>query len=306
MKKQPLVSVIVVCYNAAEFIIETLESVKNQTYKNIELIVSDDGSKDRTADIAKAWIDENKKAFVRTEIITVDHNTGVSANYNRAVKACQGEWIKNVDGDDLITSNCIQDNLAYVENNPEASVVFSNAIIFGDLKGKRVEQGFCITENKKAFFNKDAKQQYHTLLFDNILPSQTFFVKSSLLKSHPYNERYMALEDAPMWVQLTKDGNKFYYFDSVTALYRKNESTTNNSQRFFSPIYVQSIMSFFWNEKIHMIKHENLNEAYNNNRRFLLLIDFAESVLKNKKTRCHNLLFRIGRHLIYKYAVFKM
>lgn len=305
MEKQPLVSVIVVCYNAAEYILETLESVKSQTYKNIELIVSDDGSKDRTADIAKAWIDENKQAFVRTEVITVDHNTGVSANYNRAVRACEGEWIKNVDGDDLITPNCLEDNLNFVESTPEANLVFSNAIIFADENGNRVEKGFCITDKKKSFFALDAKSQYRSLLFDNLLPSQTCFVKTSIMKEHPYNESYIALEDAPMWVQLTKDGNKAYYFDTVTAGYRKNESTTNNSQRFFSPIYVESIMNYFWNEKVYLIKQEGLEDAYNNNRRFLLLIDFAESVLKNKKNRWHNILFRIGRHIIYKYAVFR-
>lgn len=306
MEKHPLVSVIVVCYNAAEFIIDTLESVKAQTYKNIEVIVSDDGSKDGTVDIAKAWIEENKQAFVRTEIITVDHNTGVSANYNRAVRACEGEWIKNVDGDDLITPNCIQDNISFLESTPEAKIVFSNAIIFREVKGEKENLGFCITEKKKSFFTLNSKDQYKTLLYDNILPSQTCFVKSSLLKSHPYNEHYKALEDAPMWVQLTKDGNRFFYCDSVTALYRKNESTTNSSQKFYSPFYVESIMNYFWNEKIHYIKEEELNDAYNNNRRFLLLIEFAESILKNKKNSFSNLLFKAGRYIIYNFISFKL
>ena len=86
----PLVSVFVVSYNAADYICETLESIKAQTYQNIELIVSDDHSSDQTVELANEWIESNKERFVRTELITVDHNTGVSANYNRAIRACRG------------------------------------------------------------------------------------------------------------------------------------------------------------------------------------------------------------------------
>jgi alpha-1,3-rhamnosyltransferase len=306
METKPLVSVIVVCYNAADCIIETLESVKAQTYKNIELIVSDDCSKDGTSDIANKWLKDNNKSFVRTELITADYNTGVSANYNRAVKACNGVWIKNVDGDDLISENCIQENIDFVSSNEDATLVFSNAVIFCEQNGKRIELGYCITDEKKPFFELEAKEQYKQLLCDNILPSQTCFVRTDVLKSHPYNELYRALEDAPMWVTLTKYGNRAYYFDKVTASYRKNESTTNNSEKFFSPLYIVSMMQYFWNEKVQYIREEQLTEAYANNRRFLFLMELTEVLLNNRRSRFKNWLFRVLRHLIYKFARFSM
>ena len=134
-KNHPLVSVFVVTYNAGEYICETLDSIKSQTYDNIELIVSDDHSSDNTVSIVNEWVEKNKERFFRTEIMTVDHNTGVSANYNRAVRACRGEWVKNVDGDDLLTDDCIQLNINYVNEHQETKLVFSNAWIF---KGRKL------------------------------------------------------------------------------------------------------------------------------------------------------------------------
>ena len=305
MDKKPLVSVIVVCYNAAEYIVETLESVKAQTYKNLELIVSDDCSKDGTSDIVKSWFEKNGDSFVRTELVTIDHNTGVSANYNRAVRACKGEWVKNVDGDDLITENCIQENIDYITKHPEASLVFSNALIF---RGKNVRDiiGSCIPEERKCFFDLSAEDQFKSLLHITTLPSQTCFIKHDLLKQFPYNEKYVALEDAPMWINLTKNGIKVYYFDSYTAYYRKDDSMTNGIDRFFSPAYIESSMLFFWDDMYPNIKKYQLVNAYNENRKIHLSTEFAFAFLHNKKTKFNDFVFRIVRRLIYKYAKFEL
>ena len=97
-----LVSVRVVSYNSAQTILDTLESIRKQTYQNIELIVSDDCSKDNTVELVYNWLEANKSRFVRTELITVPFNTGTSANVNRSIKACHGEWIKGIAADDIL------------------------------------------------------------------------------------------------------------------------------------------------------------------------------------------------------------
>lgn len=298
--EQPLVSVIVVCYNAADYIVETLESIKEQTYKNLELIVSDDFSKDGTADIAKEWMKENGGAFVRTEVITVDHNTGVSANYNRAVRECRGEWIKNVDGDDLITANCIQDNLQYVFDHPECLWVFSQVQKFSSNGGDRVLQEFFFNEERKKIFSLDSFEQFKYLLVNNPLPSQSCFINARLLKENPYNESYRGLEDAPMWLNLARKGIKAHYFDKCTALYRLSESMTVSNQRYFSSIYFESMQKFFWMEKFNYIKQYDLEEAYNLNRRFLLKMEFADVILGNKKSKLNDIIFNIGKRFIDK------
>ncbi len=303
--EQPLVSVIVVCYNASEYIIETLESVKAQTYKNLELIVSDDCSRDGTADIARAWMNDNKNLFVRTELITVDHNTGVSANYNRAVKACQGEWIKNVDGDDLIAPNCVEENIEYVVKHPDAKLIFSNMYFFRGNNIKDIVKEY-VPGAGTNFFELDVEGQFKFIVGDNILPSQTMFVKKELLDQHPYNEKYIALEDSPMWATLTRNGHRVYHLDSYTAYYRIDESMTSSNSRFYSPIYTESVFMYFWGEKIQYIRKYKLEEAYNNNRRILLLFDIAFALFKNKKTRITNFLFKIISKFIYKYVHYSL
>jgi len=78
--ENPLVSIIVITYNSSEYVIETLESAKAQTYQNIELIVSDDCSTDETLEICRDWMKKNQDRFVRSELITTEKNTGISGN----------------------------------------------------------------------------------------------------------------------------------------------------------------------------------------------------------------------------------
>ena len=91
-----LVSVPVITYNAADFIEETLESIFNQTHDKIDLIIADDCSKDTTLQLVENWCSQPrvKQRFVSIKIITVPKNTGITANYNRGVKACEGARLK--------------------------------------------------------------------------------------------------------------------------------------------------------------------------------------------------------------------
>ncbi len=109
-----LVSIAVIIYNSSKYVVEMLESVKAQTYANIELIISDDHSTDDTVNVCQQWIEKNKEKFIRTDLITTPENKGVSANCtncNRGIKAAQGEWIKFIAGDDILLPECIEDNM---------------------------------------------------------------------------------------------------------------------------------------------------------------------------------------------------
>lgn len=101
------VSVIVITYNSSKYVLETLESVKDQDYPNIELIVSDDCSTDDTFEICKKWVDENKSRFSRATVVQTEKNGGICVNYNRGLKEVQGEWVKYIAGEDILMPNCI-------------------------------------------------------------------------------------------------------------------------------------------------------------------------------------------------------
>ena len=113
-QSDPLVSIVVATFNSSSTIIETLDSIAAQTYRNIELIVTDDCSKDNTVEKVQKWDIQNRNIFVDCKIITHPINTGVSPNFNRGVLASSGIWVKTIAGDDTFRPDAIQKYVEYV------------------------------------------------------------------------------------------------------------------------------------------------------------------------------------------------
>lgn len=218
--RQPLVSVNVLMYNSSKYILETLESIKAQTYQNIELIMSDDKSTDNTVQICEKWIAKNKGRFASYQILVPDRNTGQSGNYNRAFRAATGEWIKEIDGDDLLLPNCLTDLVEYVNANPEAKYVFGKVETFGGSKRSRdFFKDFFIYD----FYNWSKEKQLEQLIFKrNCIPSQCAFYNKFYVVELGFenDERIPYIEDYPKWIKLIQNGVRFYFCDKVLAKYR--------------------------------------------------------------------------------------
>ncbi|WP_228056385.1 glycosyltransferase [Microcoleus sp. LEGE 07076] len=118
---QPLVSICIPTYNGEAFIEETIKSALAQTYPNIELIVSDDGSTDRTIAIAQSFQSQTSADFR----IILHRNYGLSQNWNFCISQAKGEYIKFLFQDDLLAPECIEKMVALAQQNPEIGMVFS-------------------------------------------------------------------------------------------------------------------------------------------------------------------------------------
>ena len=296
---KPLVSVFIVTYNSQDYIVEALDSVKSQTYQNIELIVSDDCSSDNTVSIVKDWMKMNESRFVRIEIVETPVNTGIPANYNRAVQACHGEWLKMMDGDDVLLDNCVEDNIRFVSEEPSARIVFSDMYMFKGVNSKILGKRF--NKKRKTFFEKDVTSQTIWLLKGNILPSQTCFISASLLKNNPYNEKYRLLEDYPMWVKLSCNGEKYYYFDKCTAMYRLADSVSSNKKVLFPVNYLDVCRRFYLDEIYPLIVKYNAQEAYDYNRKYFMWYDACRNFLGNKRN-----VFTVPLYYIFGFVIFKL
>jgi glycosyltransferase involved in cell wall biosynthesis len=224
-----LVSITVITYNSSKFVLETLESAKQQTYQNIELIISDDCSTDNTVDICKDWLEKNKGRFIRSEIITIDHNTGIPANCNRAIKACKGEWIKGIAGDDILLPNCVVDCINYILDKPYIEFLFSKIDVIA--KNEKLGEEFLSKVMNYSIFNLSSNEQYkHLLHYGNCIPAATLFVRTKVIKAlGGYDERIPLLEDYPMWLKVTKKNIKLYLLDKVTVMYRVSEQSISFS-----------------------------------------------------------------------------
>ncbi|MBE6400945.1 MAG: glycosyltransferase [Verrucomicrobia bacterium] len=238
----PLVTIGVLTYNSAKYVLETLESAKAQTYKNIELIISDDCSTDNTVELCRNWVAKNKDRFARCEILTVEKNTGIPANCNRRLRASKGEWIKGIAGDDILAPDCIENFINFVKQNPEAEWVNSQVQYFqADFKPERF--GRLLDESYHSFYNenKTPQEQYRILLRGNPIHAPGVFVKKALLNSvGGYDERFSFIEDHPVWLKLTKSGKKCFYMKKRTIFYRLHDSSifaTRKPNTLFNSFY---------------------------------------------------------------------
>lgn len=247
MSSQQLVSVAVTTYNSAQFVIETLESVYQQTYKNIELLVSDDASTDNTVELCRQWLDSHAHRFTRVELITVSNNTGVSANCNRCIAAAAADWVKFIAGDDILLPTCLEYNMTFVQSRPEASIIFSQVQVyqerFTDPYFLRVIPE-CFPENIMAETFTAADQFKRLLVSDriNFTPSY-FFNKQAVLSVGGYEDRNRLVEDYPMWLKLTQAGYKLFFFHKPTVGYRQHEAAANNRVR---PVLIKPAQFKAW------------------------------------------------------------
>jgi alpha-1,3-rhamnosyltransferase len=246
----PLVSVPVVTYNSADTVIETLDSIAAQTYQNIELIISDDCSTDNTIELCRKWINEHRNRFVRAELLTVENNTGVSANNNRANARCTGEWIKGIAGDDLMLPRCIEIFVNYVQEHRDAIFVFSKTHCFG--ANERIVKWMEDTYTYDFFTWSPDKQLTFLETRRNPIPANAvFFNREGFVNTGVTHDlRIPLLEDWPKWINLLKAGVKFHFIDEYTVNYRISENSLTTSEH-ISPRYqrAQALMFIYYQFK---------------------------------------------------------
>lgn len=222
VENNPLVSVAVITYNSAAYVLETLESIKSQTYVNIELVISDDCSDDNTVELCQCWLKQNGDRFNGVQIINSAINTGQSGNYNRAFDACNGEWIKEVDGDDRLLPNCIFNFVEYTHSHSTAKYIFGR-VAYWD--GSKTVRDSNVGLFNYDFFTLDTQRQLEYLInIGNCIPSLgSFYNRKYILELGFRNdERIPFLEDLPKWVALLKKNVHFDFLDIDVAEYRIN------------------------------------------------------------------------------------
>lgn len=244
MDNQPLVSVAVIVYKSSDTIIETLDSIAAQTYPNIELIVADDGSPDSTVQVAQDWINKHLDRFVRTELITVEKNTGVTGNYIRAEQKCQGEWIKNIDGDDLLIPTAIADYVELTQKHPEFDIIYSRIKVFGLSEEEGEEY---VKRYDFSFFDKTQEERYEMNKDICIVPPQTAFINRSKINKLglQYDTRIPMLEDRPWMLNAIRLGASFGFLDKAVLLYRVHRDSLCNRYT-SSPVFYESLQLCYY------------------------------------------------------------
>lgn len=214
----PLVSVIVPSYNHSAYIRECVESIIQQTYRNIELIIIDDGSTDHSEQVIAELADICSGRFVRFE---ARHrpNRGLCATLNEAVEWCQGKYCSIIASDDLMLPQKTSVQVGYLEINPNCAAVFGQVITINSV-------------SKVVRSKKQMKKVYHfedIFLHKHSLPAPTQMIRSENLKKSGGYPAWLIIEDWYMWLKLASDGSTLDNMGVETTLYRRH--TGNLSRR---------------------------------------------------------------------------
>lgn len=162
---KPLVSVIMPSYNAEKYIKEAIESVIAQTYTNWELFVIDDGSTDRTAEIARSYAEKDSRIILHRN----SHNMGTAKTRNTGIKLANGEWIATLDSDDMWHPEKLEIQLKKAAKTGSLFLYTSYSL-------------FC--EGFRQEYTVPEKIDYSSLLTENVIGCSTVMMNRSILEKH--------------------------------------------------------------------------------------------------------------------------
>ncbi|HPF59224.1 MAG TPA: glycosyltransferase [Candidatus Competibacteraceae bacterium] len=194
----PLVSVAVPAYNHAPFLTACLESVRNQTYPRLELVIVDDGSTDDTLAVAECFAADHDGRF---EHLTLLHqsNRGVSAASNRAIAACRGEWVHLLGSDDVLYPNKIQIQQQAIAGwkEPRLALVYSD-VDFIDVNGQILSSA----TRKRPLPGPDHQAYLHLIRYNDVANATVVLRREAFLAIGGFDE-HLPLEDLDCWLRLS-------------------------------------------------------------------------------------------------------
>lgn len=232
-----LVSMVIPLYNHAKYVRAAIDSIIQQDYPHIELLVIDDGSTDDSAEVARALTAECEARFVRFELRSRP-NRGLSATINEGIEWSRGTYFAVLASDDVLLPNKTSRLIAEIENEPRVAGVFSGYQLIDD-------SGAPVGEVRSI----DALVSFEDMLYGE----RTFAAASQLLRlellkevgGYPPN---LYIEDWYMWLTLTKRGYSLKTIAEPLIQYRQHPTNiSKDAARMFEGR--RAVLSHFQNEK---------------------------------------------------------
>lgn len=261
----PLVTFVIPSYNHASFVSESIKSIIEQDYQNIELIIIDDGSKDNSVRVIEKLIPDCHERFVRFEFRSRE-NKGLCATLNEALEWSKGEYFSPLASDDI----AYVDKTSFLVSkiiNTDFSVVFGNIRRVGE---------------KKEVYNYPSYQNEYEFkdlfLHKQIPPAPAALLKKSdMLDVGGYSEEVI-LEDWYMWLKLTQKGRRIVSFDTVVCIHRRHDNNTIKDKDLMHTAR-ENVIKQFPNEPLYKealrsnnLMHANLKQTVNTKETVLLLL----------------------------------
>jgi glycosyltransferase involved in cell wall biosynthesis len=235
MPNNPLVTVICLCYNHEAYVVESLNSVVNQLYPSIQLIIVDDCSTDNTKATIENWLLKHPEI----QFIVNDINLENTKSFNKALKFAKGQYIIDLAADDILLPNCVmtQINAFKYSSYKNLAVVYGNAELISE-NGTFDSYYFPVDYQKKVLKKRITGDIYENVLSDFYsLCSVSAMTKKSVFEYLEGYDESLAYEDLDFWIR----ASRIYEFDFIdepimqkrivanslaSNFYKKNDSRT--------------------------------------------------------------------------------
>ena len=268
MEDKPLVSVIIPLYNAEQYIHEAVQSIVNQTYQNIEIIIIDDGSVDKSKDIVQS-ISSSKITYIQNE-----HNIGVSRTRNRGFELAKGKYIALMDADDISISTRLEKQVKFLENHNDYGVVSSHYESFR-------EHLFGVKRRIRKL-STNAEDIHVNLLFSNMICCPSSMIRKEVLIENniKFDTSLQMAEDYDLWRRLSFV-TKITNLDEVLLKYRKHKNNSIKNRVILDRDFTRVIIKSFAHLNINI--HNLFDEEYKliNIQSFLTLNEKLERIIEN-------------------------
>jgi len=218
MNNDPLVSVLVTVYNRENFLGEAIESIINQTYKNIEIIIVNDGSTDRTEEIIRSYMKKDERII----LLNNNENIGIPKSENKALAVARGKYIARLDSDDIALPERIQTQVEFMESHPEIGVLGSNAFLIDEV-GKVQGQTHLFERHELIHWTmliRGCPMVHPSVMFRRKIDNEPVF----------YNENYCAADDWELWSRLINK-TKFQNLRLPLVYYRDHKGNISKIKR---------------------------------------------------------------------------
>lgn len=202
----PYVSVVMAVYNSDSSIRKSIQSILNQSYKNYEFIIVNDGSTDNSYKI----INNIKKKNSRIKFYNFKENKGLGHSLNFAIKRSKGRYIARLDSDDYAYKNRLLTQIKFIKRNPLVDILGSNADYFSS-------SNKFIKKTKMPINDESIKKDIYSF---NPLIHSSLMIKKSFFKNNYYNETFYRCQDYELWLRSHK---RFKFFNLKKSLIKRLE-----------------------------------------------------------------------------------
>jgi len=227
MQDNPLVTIICLCYNQEDYVLESLSSVLNQDYPSLELIIVDDCSSDNSKLVIEKWLID----FPQIQFITNSINLGSTKSFNKALKKANGKYIIDLAADDVLLTNCVAYQIKAFNDTSfkNLGVVYGNVALVTE-KGELESYYFAVDSFKKVTKKRKTGDIYKSVLSggDSIC-SVSAMVKKTVFDHLDGYDESLVYEDLDFWIR----ASRIYDFDFIDEVIMQKRIVANSLGSFF-------------------------------------------------------------------------